>query len=69
MSKAEYTRHRVKSGPNKGKEVYDHRSKVGAKPGQVVHHKDGVKRNNAKSNLAPKSRSKHQALENKKRAK
>jgi hypothetical protein len=63
-------------GPkSKGTQVYAHRAAVGkttrakgskATP-DVVHHKDGNRKNNAKANLSVKSRSKHVGEHNKKR--
>lgn len=62
MPKAEYKRVRIN-----GREVYVHRNLVKAKDGEVVHHKDGNKKNNSKKNLRKQSRRKHTALSNKKR--
>ena len=50
--------------PGKGRQVYKHRQVAGAGRGSktggtVVHHKDGNKANNSKSNLAGISRREH----------
>jgi hypothetical protein len=52
---------------SKGKQVYEHRAKAGlagtkdtnAGDGTVVHHKDGNKLNNSRSNLARTKRKEH----------
>lgn len=50
-----------------GKEIwkYEHRLKVGAKDGQVVHHKDGNPGNNSKSNLQVTSKAGHNKIDKK----
>lgn len=56
---------KVTVGPKgKGKQVYKHRKDVGAGTGSktggtVVHHKDGNKNNNSKSNLEVTTRKAH----------
>ena len=39
-----------------------YRNKANAKSGQVVHHKDGNKKNNSRSNVKVVSKSKHNKL-------
>ena len=56
---------------NSGKSVHRHVAsrKVGGKiwPGRVVHHSDGNKRNNRRSNLQIMSRSSHSRLHSRKK--
>lgn len=53
--------------PKTGKEIwkYEHRLKVGAKKGQVVHHKDGNPGNNSKDNLEVTTKAGHNKIDKK----
>lgn len=52
-------------GKKNGKEIwkYVHRLKVGAKDGQVVHHKDGNPLNNSRGNLTAMSKARHNTVD------
>ena len=59
---------KVTVGPKgKGTQKYKHRVDTGAKPGEVVDHKDGNKGNNSRSNLKRMSRGRHAAKTNRTR--
>lgn len=73
MAKTYINRKGYKRYSNSGKSVHRHvaKRKLGGKiwKGYVVHHKDGNKRNNRRSNLHVMKRSSHNTLHTKKRKK
>lgn len=66
MGKFHYNKKRYPAWNDSGKLV--HRTIARAKPGQVVHHKDGNPHNFRKSNLKVMSRSAHSRLHARKRS-
>lgn len=60
MAKSAMAREGSDNGRWKGGKSSDYRRRVtGAKPGQIVHHKDHNKSNNSKSNFKLMSRAQH----------